>query len=336
MADTTADSRHFWPDQLHDAPVSPSATARVVARRSGSWPSLLAVTELVRAPAALTVPGDALVGAVASGAPTGAAAVRAACSVCLYWAGMALNDYADREVDAEERPHRPIPSGRVTPGFALGLAAVLSAAGLAGAVACGGRRGLDVAVPLTAVIWAYDLGLKEHCVAGPAAMGLARGLDVLMGAAPAARHKAVAPATVVAAHTLVVTALSRRETQGASPALTLGTLTATGGVIALAARRAGPGRAAARQVGAAVRSPLPATVVAGAALGIYAAGFARAQLAARDRSAASLQRAVAAGIGGLLPLQAALAARSGALPLAQSLLAAGPLARRLFRKVSPT
>ena len=34
-------------------------------------------------------------------------------------AGMALNDYADREIDAVERPGRPIPSGRVTPEFAL-------------------------------------------------------------------------------------------------------------------------------------------------------------------------------------------------------------------------
>ena len=39
-----------------------------------------------------------------------------ASSSCLYLAGMALNDYADRDVDAVERPGRPIPSGRVSPG----------------------------------------------------------------------------------------------------------------------------------------------------------------------------------------------------------------------------
>jgi hypothetical protein len=32
-----------------------------------------------------------------------------ASSVALYWAGMALNDYADATVDAVERPQRPCP-----------------------------------------------------------------------------------------------------------------------------------------------------------------------------------------------------------------------------------
>ena len=76
------------------------------------------VAELVRLPAVLSVPGDVLVGAAASGqmrdVPRTAGLVAA--SSCLYLAGMALNDYADRDVDAVERPGRPIPSGRVTPG----------------------------------------------------------------------------------------------------------------------------------------------------------------------------------------------------------------------------
>ena len=59
-----------------------------------------------------------------------------ASSSCLYLAGMALNDYADRDVDAVERPGRPIPSGRVSPEFALGLAGALTA----GAGAARGRR----------------------------------------------------------------------------------------------------------------------------------------------------------------------------------------------------
>ncbi|MEK8227549.1 UbiA family prenyltransferase [Oerskovia sp. M15] len=43
---------------------------------------------------------------------------------------MALNDYADRELDAVERPERPLPSGRVSPEQALGVATGLTAAGL--------------------------------------------------------------------------------------------------------------------------------------------------------------------------------------------------------------
>uniref|UniRef100_UPI00215636E7 UbiA family prenyltransferase n=1 Tax=Streptomyces sp. SM12 TaxID=1071602 RepID=UPI00215636E7 len=74
------------------------------------------LAELVRAPAALTVPGDIVAGAAAAGrALDGRVALTAAGSVCLYWAGMALNDWADREEDARDRPGRPIPSGRVSP-----------------------------------------------------------------------------------------------------------------------------------------------------------------------------------------------------------------------------
>ena len=115
-------------------------------RAAGGLPAPGAVAELVRLPAVLSVPGDVLVGAAASGqvrdVRPGRAAGLAAASSCLYLAGMALNDYADREVDAVERPGRPIPSGRVTPEFALGLAAALTAAGAALAVAADGPRAL--------------------------------------------------------------------------------------------------------------------------------------------------------------------------------------------------
>jgi hypothetical protein len=70
------------------------------------------LVELVRAPAALSVPGDALAGAAAAGTLGRRTVGLAAASVCLYWAGMSANDWADREIDAKERPERPIPSGR--------------------------------------------------------------------------------------------------------------------------------------------------------------------------------------------------------------------------------
>ena len=56
-------------------------------------PALRDLAELVRAPAALTVPGDVLAGAVAAGNVRPRRLVGlAASSVCIYWAGMALND----------------------------------------------------------------------------------------------------------------------------------------------------------------------------------------------------------------------------------------------------
>src|SRR3954449_12231806 len=102
------------------------------------------VVELVRLPAVLSVPGDVLLGAAASGqmrdVPRTAGLVAA--SSCLYLAGMALNDYADREVDAIERPGRPIPSGRVAPGFALGLTGALTLGAAVLSVAADGPRAL--------------------------------------------------------------------------------------------------------------------------------------------------------------------------------------------------
>ncbi|TYB70881.1 4-hydroxybenzoate polyprenyltransferase [Nonomuraea sp. PA05] len=206
--------------------------------------------ELVRAPAALSVPGDVAAGA-AAGRALGPRTLGLACSsVCLYWAGMAANDWADRHLDAVERPERPIPSGRVSPGTALGVAAGLTAAGLAAAALAGGRRAMAVAVPLAGAIWAYDL-VAKNTRAGPLVMAVCRGLDVLLGATPGPRMGASGPARgappqprmgaslpaalTVAAHTYLLTHLSRGETSGTArhrPAATLA------GTLALAATTA--------------------------------------------------------------------------------------------------
>ena len=71
----------------------------------------------MRLPAVLSVPGDVLVGVAASGqlGNVGRTARLVGSSSLMYLAGMALNDYADREIDAVERPSRPIPSGRISP-----------------------------------------------------------------------------------------------------------------------------------------------------------------------------------------------------------------------------
>ncbi|WP_327122187.1 UbiA family prenyltransferase [Streptomyces sp. NBC_01341] len=142
---------------------------------------LRAWAELLRVSALFSVPGDALAGAAAVGRRPGrGTALAVGASLCLYEAGMALNDWADREEDALDRPHRPIPSGRVAPGAALAAAGALTAAGLALASRAG-RPALAVATGLAATVWAYDLHLK-HTKLGPAAMASARALDLLLGA----------------------------------------------------------------------------------------------------------------------------------------------------------
>ncbi|WP_175420758.1 SCO3242 family prenyltransferase [Streptomyces griseus] len=156
--------------------------------RGRAWADLLRVSAL------FTVPGDALAGAAAAGRrPDRGTALAVGASLCLYEAGMALNDWADRDEDAVDRPHRPIPSGRISPAAALTAAGVLTAAGLALA-ARAGRPALAVASGLAATVWAYDLRLK-HTPLGPAAMATARSLDLLLGAAATGRAGDFAPAS---------------------------------------------------------------------------------------------------------------------------------------------
>ncbi|QGH70040.1 SCO3242 family prenyltransferase [Pseudactinotalea sp. HY158] len=288
--------------------------------------SLRDLAELVRLPAALTAPGDVFSGAAAAGALRGwRPAALAASSVCLYWAGMALNDYADRDLDAVERPERPIPSGRVTPATALRLAGGLTATGLALAAASG-RRPLATAIPLAGAVWAYDL-LAKPTPAGPLVMGSARFLNVLLGAstAPRGRRSGLPAALAVGTHVTAVTALSRGEVHGSSPATARAALSVTAAVTAtVAASSLRSGRPPAR------------LAAAGCAAG-YAASVGRAQAAAvRSPDAGTVRRATRSGIHGLVPLQAALMAGRGAVAAAAALLAAGPALRAGAKLVSPT
>jgi 4-hydroxybenzoate polyprenyltransferase len=279
------------------------------------------LAELVRAPAALSVPGDVVAGAAAAGRLGPRTAGLAGAGVLLYWAGMAANDWADRELDATERPERPIPSGRVTPAAAFGVAAGLTAAGVAVAGLTGGRKALALAVPLAGAVWAYDLVLK-NTPAGPAAMAACRALDVLMGAAGGNVRRAALPAATVFAHTYTVTALSRAEVDGATPALPAATLAGTAVVAASAAVSRGMGR----------RALIPAALAAW-----YAKRYGQAQLVALDKPhAGNIRASVGAGILNLPTLQGALTARAGAPLAGVAVAAAAPLARRLSRRLSPT
>lgn len=306
--------------------------------------TLADLAELVRAPAALSVPGDVIAGAAAAGALSPRTPALAGASVLLYWAGMAANDWSDRRLDAVERPERPIPSGRVTPAVAVGLAAGLTAAGVGLAAAVGGRRAVALAVPLAATIWGYDL-LAKNTAAGPAVMAACRGLDVLLGASGGRVTRALPAAATVAAHTWTVTALSRREVSGADATLPMRTLAGTAVVAASAAvavprARPAPAREADQtgarpglaRAAAGVAAVLPAVLA-----GWYAARYGAAQVeVVRDPSAGRVRAAVGAGITGLPALQGALTARGGAGLLGLAVAAAAPLGRRLARKVSPT
>ncbi|MFJ8871641.1 SCO3242 family prenyltransferase [Streptomyces sp. NPDC102473] len=335
--------------------------------RHGPRARLRAWAELLRVSALFTVPGDAVAGAAAAGLRPGrGTALAVGASLCLYEAGMALNDWADREEDGVDRPHRPIPSGRVAPGAALAAAGTLTAAGLALA-ARAGCPALAVASGLAATVWAYDLHLK-HTRLGPAAMAAARTLDLLLGAtataatttratttttittttkatgatttAPAAAARparvpapaaALPAALALGAHTYAVTAVSRHETQGGS---TTAPLAALAGVAALgtAVLRGRPGP---------WEPPRPHAAAGGLLLTAFTGAYLRTSAtpllhATLNPSPPLTQRAVGGGIRAMIPLQAALAARAGSPLNGLAVMGLVPLARALARKVSPT
>lgn len=282
------------------------------------------LAELVRLPAALTVPGDAWSGTAHAGGG-GRAWAMPASSVLLYWSGMALNDWADRELDARERPERPIPSGRVPAPQALAVALGLGAGGLAVSALVGGPRALRVSAPLAGLVGLYDVVAKESAL-GPLVMAGTRGLDVLLGAGDDV-GAAWAPAVAGTAHTVALTALSRGEVHG-STALTARLAAATTGAVAAF------GVAGALRDTAAPRHHR----AAGALLSLgYAAVVGRAQLAAATSpDAATVRRATGAGIAGFPLLQSSWLARRGRWGAVAAVLGARPALRAASRRVSTT
>lgn len=139
-----------------------------------------------------------------------------AASACLYLSGMALNDYFDREIDALERPERPIPSGRIPAGVALAIGAGLMAAGVLLA-AWHSSVSAAVAAALACAILLYDGALKGGPF-GPVAMGMCRFLNVCLGlsvaeVAPPAAWMWIAPVTM-GVYTFAITGLSQGEVGG--------------------------------------------------------------------------------------------------------------------------
>lgn len=318
--------------------------------------------DLVRAPASLTVLGDAVVGALSARGSGGDSPLRggalAASSVCLYSAGMALNDWADADLDAIERPERPIPSGRITRARALAVGAGLTALGIGSAFAAGRASGL-VSLALAGALWAYDLVFKPTA-AGPVVMAVCRGLDVMMGAAGPGWRGALLPASAVAAHTVAVTAVSRGEVDG-STRMTGGAAVAASVAVAASGLLGGggaSGRPGGERAVAALGGPRAAAALGGAraaaalggggAAGLGAARAAAALGGARylaavlpgylavagEASASNSRDATRAGIRAVVPLQSALAARAESPVATLALLGVEVAGRLLGRRRS--
>jgi 4-hydroxybenzoate polyprenyltransferase len=204
------------------------------------------VLRLVRPPNVFTAFADAMAGllilwGIGRHVPDRACAVILA-SGCLYLAGIVLNDVFDREIDARERPRRPIPSGEVSVAFASMLGAGLLAAGVAIAAWIGRSPGM-VAIALAVCILVYDVWAK-HTKIGPLVMGSCRGLDVTMALSTGLALDgdwptiAVAGPIVLALYVAGLTYIARDEVDGnttrrARTGLSFLALLAVGVVIAL-------------------------------------------------------------------------------------------------------
>ncbi len=146
---------------------------------------LRAYAELMRVANVFTAISNVWMGMIVAtgGLPGWMAVGISAASACLYLAGMVLNDVFDHQLDAVERPERPIPSGRVSLSQAawLGWGLLLSGVAIAwvtasvtGNTAIGGIASL-----LAAVVVLYDVGKVEELAA--VLMCLCRALNVGLG-----------------------------------------------------------------------------------------------------------------------------------------------------------
>jgi 4-hydroxybenzoate polyprenyltransferase len=165
---------------------------------------LLPWLRLMRLPNVFTALADVTMGFLFvrhSLEPLGAFACLAAASALLYTAGMVLNDVFDIEIDREERPERPLPSGAISLAVARTFGFTLLAIGVLLGWIGGLVLGVDAAAPwrsglvatlLAALVVLYDVWLKRTPL-GPIGMGLCRFANVLLGMSLATEAAAAWP-----------------------------------------------------------------------------------------------------------------------------------------------
>jgi 4-hydroxybenzoate polyprenyltransferase len=136
-------------------------------------------------------------------------------TIGLYGGGVAFNDIADAELDAVERPERPIPSGRVSKQGAIGMATLLLLGGITSAFQVNLMAGgLAIAVACCALL--YDYWGKHQQVFGPINMGLCRSGNLLLGISvvPALLNTTWYLGLLPLVYVAAITIISRGEVHG--------------------------------------------------------------------------------------------------------------------------
>lgn len=208
--------------------------ARGLSARRPRWRAYLLLARVSNLP---TVWSNVLAGMMAAGAVVSPETfARLALSISLFYVGgMFLNDAFDAEIDARQRPERPLPSGDVTLREVFTVGAALLVAGLLLLP----REGpsLLFGALLAAAIVFYDYQHKGAAFA-PLVMGICRGLVyVIAGAATAGVTGAVvAGALVMTAYVAGLTVVARlagADARWLVPLLIAGISLVDAGVIAV-------------------------------------------------------------------------------------------------------
>jgi len=281
---------------------------------------------LVRLPTVFTIIADvsaAFLFTVTNIEPLGRFILIVCSGICLYWAGMILNDVFDAEIDREQRAKRPIPSGWIsqreasTGGWSL-LCLGVGLAFLSGFFPSPNLPSTSLpgflSVALAFMIVAYNGPLKSSVFA-PLAMGSCRFLSFLLGASPCLALAVseskplgglIPSETVVIAigfgiYIMGITLMARREATGGNrqPLVVGGLITALGAFCLAMAPRA---------TGGLLSPKMDVEMVFPILIGmIVLPVLVRAVGAMREPSPKRIQMTIKAGVLTIIPLSAAVA-----------------------------
>lgn len=242
----------------------------------------------------------------------------------LYGGGVVFNDVFDAELDAVERPERPIPSGRSTKRAAIALGLLLLVVGaIAAAQVSWLSGGLAIATALSALL--YDSVSKHSVIFGPLNMGTCRGLNLLLGISilPAMVFPLSFLAIIPILYIGAITAISQGEVSGGKQQTGVLSLFLIGSVIGIIL---GLSLLPHYQIW----TVLPFTILFGA---LTLPAFITAT---RTPTPECIRTAVRAGILSLIVLDASLAGGFAGISYGLAILALLPLSRGLAKVFSVT
>lgn len=137
---------------------------------------------------------------------------------CLYGGGVVMNDVFDADLDAIERPERPIPSGLIKKTSAATVGLGLLIAGIVCATFSHQGNPFSsstlVATIIALAALTYDKWAKHHAFFGPLTMGLCRGCNLVLGMTVLLSTELWMLGVVPLLYIFAITMISRGEVHG--------------------------------------------------------------------------------------------------------------------------